>query len=316
MNVLKSLEHIPANAWHHDHITIGTALVGAVSHICAKEIAATRADKEQTSDKPNIDMHPSDRGDALFLVDVGLFQKATKVKNRLGPLLSHMGPSIYFEHTSNVEASRETELALLQEEMGRRIVTISISKGGKDRVRIMSDPKFREERGRTELASFESVPFLWKHVTWRGKAMGRGGLMLPDSHTLAKGHSRRMQSQEKRFGDVFVRGTDPADFYEVKDGIRSLRSASPAEEAVRAAFSTENVGKIIAVSAHRDRMVDTVESHKWLERTIGRKVDFLIDPLRKKGDHAGITDHAALQLREIEKFLAGDSPRNDLLIHS
>lgn len=304
MSFHRTIEYL--SSFSHDKAMIGATLAGAAFHMIGQEIQATRADKEQVTDIPEIANYESDAGDALFLVDIGLFQDVEKVKERLGPELAHMGPSFYFDHTSNLDASKTAELEIVRKEAGRRIVEISISRGGRKRIQMKADPQFRAERGPTELADFESVPLLWDHISWRDKLMGRSALVLPDIHMLAVGFSRYMQNEAQAVGEAFVRGTEPADYYGLKDRIRGLRNDLPSDEVIREAYSEENVRHIIAVSAQDDRVVKTGKSHELLQRLTGRKIPFHTDILRARGDHAGITATPEFQIAQIKNVLAGD----------
>jgi hypothetical protein len=217
-----------------------------------------------------------------------------------------MGPSVYIDHTSNLEASKAAELDAVRREAGRRIVEISISRGGRKRIQMKADPVFRAERGPAELADFESTPLLWDHISWQDKLMARSALVLPDVHMLAVGFSRYMRNEAQEVGESFVRGTEPTDYYGLKDRIRGLRNDLPSDEVIREAYSEENVRHIIAVSARDDRVVKTKKSHELLQQLTGRSIPFHTDLLRAPGDHAGITATPEFQVRQIERVLAGD----------
>lgn len=307
MSFQRTIEYL--SSFSHDKAMIGATLAGAAFHIIGQEIQATRADKEQVTDIPEIARHNSDAGDALFLVDIGLFQDVEKVKERLGPELAHMGPSFYFDHTSNLEASKSAELEIVRNEAGRRIVELSISRGGRKRIQMKADPAFRAERGPAELADFESVPLLWDHVDLRSKLMGWSALMLPDSHILAQGFARYMQNMQdeaQEAGEAFVRGTKRKDFFKVKGGVRGLRDELPDIEVVREAYSEQNVRHMIAVTALNDRVVRTKKSHELLQQMTGRVIPFRTDQARNEGDHAGIVTKPKFQISQIQSVLAGD----------
>lgn len=294
------------NLLTHDHISIGGALVSAAAFLLSQKTATNEASKLETDDHPKVFSHHSDADDAVVIVDAGLLQDAKKVKNRLGPALKHVGPVYVIKHSPNTVANREAELEILAAERGKRVVTVSISKGGKDRIRLMSDPAFMAERGPTTLASFESVPFLWHQIHLGGIAMGVGGILLPNSQFFASKYADRMSEQEAVSEGHFVRGTTPESYYEAKRDLKRLFSGLPAATIIREALSEQNVGQIIAVAAPHDRLVDTEASHEWLQSVTGRHIPYNIDLLRPDGDHAGVTDHPGLQVREIEKYLAGD----------
>jgi hypothetical protein len=304
MSLRESIEHL--NLLSHDHFMIGATLVGAASHLIAQEIEKTREDRARHDDRPVSDVHDSDDGDALFIVHAGLFQEASPLKDRLGPVFEHMGPTIVIEHTENNEASRAKQLEFIQENFGRRIVDICISKGGKDHIRDMADPSFREERGRGALVVNESVPYLKKHIRFMERMKMIGGLAVPDSHTAAMLLAWQMQREKKRIGNQFVRGTGTELLHDVKEGIRTLRSDVLMEEAAREAYSIEHVDQLFAISAYKDRVVNTVQSNKWLEAATGRVIPLHIDPSREPGNHAGGTEKPEALLHQIEMRLAGD----------
>ncbi len=306
MALLYSPERSRTKFFNHD-FSLGILALDAVSNLYTREAAATRADKVRIDDRPKVEVHPSDAGRAVVIVDIGLLQDAEKVKNRVGPVFERIGPVYVMKHSHEVQANRDAELEILAAEEGRDVVTISNSKGGMDRVRMMSDPEFIKEHGFTSFSSYDSVPFLRRHIRLGGKVMGIGGLLLPDSHLLASRYSDHMVDEEKEVGEQFVRGTTTESYYEARRDIKSLLfSSSPADVAIRAAFSNDNIGRIITVSSANDRMVDTKKSNKWLQAVTGRHIPHIFDPLRPAQDHAGFTDTPELQLREVEKHLAGD----------
>jgi hypothetical protein len=296
-----------------DRLMLGATLMAAAAHLVAQEVAATRADKEQIDEGMLIETHPSDEGDAVLLFDVGLFQDPAKVKQRLGPRVEHLGPSYFLKHAPDVNVNRNEELKILEREKGRKIVTISTSKGGLDRVRMMADPTFAQEHDYVTLSSFDSAPFITSHLKARGKLLAWGGLMLPDSHLSSVGFNWRSATLEKKRGESFVRSTGPQSFYEAKNDARVLMSTYTQEEAIREAFDEEHVGSIIAVAAAKDRLVNTGAAANWLQRATGRVVLHHIDTNRKKGDHAGITDEPDFQIRQIERYLAGSEAYSDEL---
>jgi hypothetical protein len=283
---------------------IGAAALGA-TYIRKKQREALRRHKENANIHVEVAKHDSDQGEAAFIFDTGLFMDPIRLRNALGERMEHLGPSYFMRHAPNVEENRAKELEILEKEKGRKIVTVSTSKGGLDRVRMMADADFMREHDFITLANFDSATFKVDHLTEKGRNMARAGLWLEDSYIAAVLFDWRNGQLEKKNDKYAVRKRGPESFQIAQADAAVLMAETPhfTDEAVRNAFGEENIGSIVAIAAASDAMVNTQVAADWLAETTGRAVDYAIDDARPAGDHAGMSRTPDKQLHVIERHL-------------
>ena len=308
MTVIQSFEHLPKRIAEQKHNSIGTYALGAVFKLLVREREATRADRGLVSDQPKVIPRRSDAGDHVFIFSMGLMQDPQRFSERVGPHMDQFGPSYYIKRTNNDEVNKAARLKIVNQERGRHVIVFGNSKGGKDEVREMTDPEYMSEHGQIDLLTLHSSPLDRSHIRRGGRVALHGGLLLPETHSVAVEFAKKQQEKAREHGERFVRALSVASFYEARAELPILLSDLPMDGSIAAGLSPENVKKITMVSSPFDRLVNMEASHRWLVEQTGRTdIDFEIDTTLENGSHAGFTDSPTSQIKRFESHIAHNS---------
>ncbi len=307
MTVIQSFEHLPKKIAEQRNNSIGTYALGAVFNLLARERAATQADKALISDRPRVIPRRSDAGEHVFVFSMGLMQDPQRFSERIGPLMDQFGPSYYVKRTANDAANKTARLQIVNQERGRQVVVFGNSKGGKDEVREMTDPDYMAEHGQIDWLTLHSSPLSRNHIRKGGRIAIHGGLLLPETHSVAVEFAKKQQEKAREQGDQFVRALSVASFYEARAELPILLNDLPTDGSIATGLSPGNVKKITMVSSPYDHLVDMQASHEWLKTQTGRQdIELEVDETLEYGSHAGFTDRPESQIGVIQKYVAGD----------
>jgi hypothetical protein len=307
MTVIQSFEHLPKKIAEQKNNSIGTIALGAVFNLLARERKATQADKALIDNKPKVIPRRSDAGEHVFVFSMGLMQDPGRFSERIGPLVDQFGPSYYVKRTNNDAANKAARLEIVNQERGRQVVVFGNSKGGKDEVREMTDPDYMTEHGQIDWLTLHSSPLSRSHIRKGGRIAMLGGLLLPETHSVAVEFAKKQQEKAREQGERFVRALSVASFYEARAELPVLLDDLPTDGSIAVGLNPVNVKRITMVSSPYDRLVDMKASYEWLKAQTGRSdIEFEVDETLEHGSHAGFTDRPESQMQVFEKYAAGE----------
>jgi len=282
-------------------VGLGAAAVGA-AYIRKRQRDFVDASKELANPHPEVALYPGKRSEFAIKVHTGLFVDPFKYSKKVGPLLEDLGDVYSMRHGPNVEENLEADAEINKRIAGRRIISIAISKGGLDYLRLQAT---KPEPEYTELAIFESAVMKKEFVTKTGDRMARTGRRLENSYAMAKLFEWRNNQPAMRE----VRRTGPGAFPTAQVDAAVLMSDEPhfADSDIQRVMSEDYVGEVFALAAPDDAMVHTAKGAEWLAGVTGRTVDHVIDDRRDPGEHASFHRKPERLLYELKSRLYPES---------